>query len=150
MSKVTMKDNSGEYLAILESRISNIAEAIGLEMERHAKVNLNEFPHNGKIGYVDTGRAKNSITHTYSGKESFEHEYKDDNNVSFSETIPACDSPTDGKYTIFVGSNVEYFYYLEAGTVKMLASHSLQKSIEEHKDEYMQMLIDGLKKPVNI
>lgn len=150
MSNVTFKDNSGEYLAILQNRLGIISEAIGMQMERHGKENLNTFEHHGKTGYVDTGRAKNSITHTHQ---------KDENGI-----------------TIFTGSNVEYFVWLEIGTgiyasdgkgrktpwlyvdskgeshwtSGLLPSHSLQRAITEHVDEYKQILIDGLKQPVNI
>lgn len=90
MSDFTFKDNSGLFLALLKNREAMIAEAIGDKMEGYAKDTINTFQHNGKTGYIDTGTAEKSINNTYEVKEN--------------------------EIIIYVGSNVEYFVYLEVGT----------------------------------
>ena len=59
--KVDYKDNSKEVLSALEKSIKNGLEAIGLTAETYAK---KETP-------VDTGRLRNSISHTVDGEAGY-------------------------------------------------------------------------------
>lgn len=59
--KVDYKDNSDEVLRAMESAKKTALEAIGLVAETHAK---KETP-------VDTGRLRNSITHTVKGDAAY-------------------------------------------------------------------------------
>ena len=59
--KVDYKDNSKEVLAALEKGIKNGLEAIGLTAETYAK----------KGTPVDTGRLRNSISHTVDGEATY-------------------------------------------------------------------------------
>lgn len=52
--KVDFNDNSKQVLSAMQKAIKNGLEAIGLTAEGHAK----------KITPVDTGRLRNSISHT--------------------------------------------------------------------------------------
>ena len=56
--KVDYKDNSQQILSAMEKGIKNGLEAIGLTAETYAK---QETP-------VDTGRLRNSISHTVDGE----------------------------------------------------------------------------------
>ena len=56
--KVDYKDNSKQVLSAMEKGIKNGLEAIGLTAETYAK---QETP-------VDTGRLRNSISHTVDGE----------------------------------------------------------------------------------
>ena len=56
--KVDYKDNSKQILSALEKGIKNGLEAIGLTAETYAK----------KATPVDTGRLRNSISHTVDGE----------------------------------------------------------------------------------
>ena len=59
--KVDYKDNSKQILSALEKGIKNGLEAIGLTAETYAK---KETP-------VDTGRLRNSISHTVDGEATY-------------------------------------------------------------------------------
>ena len=59
--KVDYKDNSQQILSALEKGIKNGLEAIGLTAETYAK---KETP-------VDTGRLRNSISHTVDGEATY-------------------------------------------------------------------------------
>ena len=59
--KVDYKDNSKQILSALEKGIKNGLEAIGLTAETYAK---KETP-------VDTGRLRNSISHTVDGEAAY-------------------------------------------------------------------------------
>ena len=59
--KVDYKDNSKQVLSAMEKGIKNGLEAIGLTAETYAK---KETP-------VDTGRLRNSISHTVDGEATY-------------------------------------------------------------------------------
>lgn len=48
-------------------------------------------------------------------------------------------APTD-EDTMCVGTDVEYAIYVELGTLKMSPSHYLKRSVQDHADEYMNVI----------
>ena len=101
----TYKDNTDEVLSALERAKKRGLEAIGLTAEGHAK---KETP-------VDTGRLRNSISHT-----------------------------TDGE-AAYIGTNVEYAPYVELGSRGRQEKHMPQRAASEHTDEYKQLMEDSMK-----
>ena len=101
----TYKDNTDEVLSALEMAKKRGLEAIGLVAEGHAK----------NITPVDTGRLRNSISHT---------------------------ADEDSAY---IGTNVEYAPYVELGSPTIKAHHMLQKAATEHTDEYKQLMENSMK-----
>ena len=59
--KVDYKDNSKQVLSAMEKGIKNGLEAIGLTAETYAK----------KATPVDTGRLRNSISHSVDGEAAY-------------------------------------------------------------------------------
>ena len=102
---VEFKDNSKEVLAALEKAKKRGLEATGLKAEGYAKANTP----------VDTGRLRNSITHTA------------DSNAAY------------------IGTNVEYAPYVELGARGRKPVHMLQRAATEHKDEYKKIMESSLK-----
>ena len=107
--KVDYKDNSQQILTALEKGIKNGLEAIGLTAETYAK----------KATPVDTGRLRNSISHSVDGEAAY------------------------------IGSNVEYAPYVELGTSRAKAHHMLQKAATEHSAEYKRLAEDAVKSAIN-
>ena len=107
--KVDYKDYSKEVLSALEKGIKNGLEAIGLTAETYAK----------KATPVDTGRLRNSISHTVDGE------------------------------AVYIGSNVEYAPYVELGTSRAKAHHMLQKAATEHSAEYKRLAEDAFYNAIN-
>ena len=101
----TYKDNTDEVLSALKMAKKRGLEAIGLTAEGHAK---KETP-------VDTGRLRNSVSHT-----------------------------TDDE-AAYIGTNVEYAPYVELGARGRQGKHMLQRAATEHADEYKQIMEDALK-----
>ena len=101
----TYKDNTDEVLSAFESAKKRGLEAIGLTAEGHAK----------KITPVDTGRLRNSISHT-----------------------------TDDE-AAYIGTNVEYAPYVELGARGRQGKHMLQRAASEHTDEYKRLIEDSMK-----
>ena len=102
---VTIKDNTQQVLSALEKAKKRGLEAIGLVAEEHAKKNTP----------VDTGRLRNSITHTA------------DSNAAY------------------IGTNVEYAPYVELGARGRKPVHMLTRAATEHKAKYKQIMEDALK-----
>ena len=107
--KVDYKDNSQQILSALEKGIKNGLEAIGLTAETYAK----------KATPVDTGRLRNSISHSVDGEAAY------------------------------IGSNVEYAPYVELGTSRAKAHHMLQKAATEHSAEYKRLAEDAVYSAIN-
>ena len=107
--KVDYIDNSQRILTAMEKGIKNGLEAIGLTAETYAK---QETP-------VDTGRLRNSISHTVDGE------------------------------AVYIGSNVEYAPYVELGTSRAKAHHMLQKAATEHSAEYKRLAEDAIQSAIN-
>ena len=87
------------------SQIETALEKVGLMAERNAKI---ACP-------VDTGRLRNSITHTHD------------------------------KNTAYVGTDVEYAPYVEMGTTNTKAQPYLKPAIADHIQEYKSTIEQGLK-----
>ena len=132
------KDNSKEYKDLLNQAIRRGLRTIGMRAETHAKENCP----------VDTGYARNSITFALSGESANISEYQADKGKNgkpprtgkYSGTM----GNTEDKYVV-IGSNVEYFPFIEEGARGREARHTLRKAATDHKDEYKQLLTDSIK-----
>ena len=99
-------DKTDEVLAAKQEAINMALEMIGIEAERYAK----------EYCPVDTGRLRNSITHTQKGKA-----------------------------TELIGSNVEYAPYVEAGTSRMAPRKFLYRAVFDHMSTYKEIAESCLK-----
>ena len=132
------KDNSKEYKELLAKAIRRGLRTIGMRAETHAKENCP----------VDTGYASNSITFALSGESTAISSYEADRGKNgkpprtgkYSGTM----GDTEDKYVV-IGSNVEYFPFIEEGARGRQALHVLRKAATDHKDEYKQLLTDSIK-----
>ena len=132
------KDNSKEYEELLIQAIRRGLRAIGMTAETYAKSNCP----------VDTGYARNSITYALSGETADISSYKADAGKNGKP-------PKTGEYRgtmgeiednyVAIGSNVEYFPFIEEGARGRQALHVLRKAATDHKDEYKQLLTDSIK-----
>lgn len=130
---VKINDNSAKFLEDFERKLLVGLEAIGIEAEGNAKEDAN-MP-------VDTGRARNSITWATKAKEGKGFSYSDDKGNNFNDQI----GTGADEHSVYIGSNVEYFPYIEEGSRTISARHVLRNAIVKHKDEYLEMLRDAFK-----
>ena len=131
------KDNSEEYKSLLNQAIRRGLRAIGMTAETYAK---DTCP-------VDTGYARNSITYALSGETAAISSYKADRGKNGKPPKTGKYSGTMGKIEdnyVAVGSNVEYFPFIEEGARGREARHTLRKAATDHKDEYKQLLTDSI------
>ena len=109
MADIKFTSNVNDILSALEKGKRNALTAIGATAETYAK---QETP-------VDTGRLRNSISHTVDGESAY------------------------------IGSNVEYAPYVELGTSRAKAHHMLQKAATEHSAEYKRLAEDAVYSAIN-
>ena len=109
MADIKFTSNVNDILSALEKGKRNALTAIGATAETYAK---KETP-------VDTGRLRNSISHTVDGEAAY------------------------------IGSNVEYAPYVELGTSRAKAHHMLQKAATEHSAEYKRLAEDAVYSAIN-
>ena len=132
------KDNSKEYKELLTQAIRRGLRTIGMKAETHAKENCP----------VDTGYARNSITFALSGESAAVSSYEADRGKNGKPPRTGKYSGTMGKIEdnyVVIGSNVEYFPFIEEGARGRQALHVLRKAATDHKDEYKQLLTDSIK-----
>lgn len=132
------KDNSKEYKDLLNQAIRRGLRTIGMRAETHAKSNCP----------VDTGYARNSITFALSGESANTSAYRADKGKGEKPPQTGEYRGTLGKIDdnyVLIGSNVEYFPYIEEGSRGRKAWHTLRRAATEHKDEYKQLLTDSIK-----
>lgn len=102
---VEIRDYSDSILSQMSEAIARAFETIGLLAEGYAK----------RLCPVDTGRLRNSITHTTDGKD------------------------------VYIGTNVEYAKVVELGTWKRKAKPYLRPAANDHMNEYIGILQKELK-----
>ena len=113
MADIKFTSNVNDILRRMEKGKRNALTAIGATAETHTKENITA----DKL--VDTGRLRNSISHTVDGEAAY------------------------------IGTNVEYAPYLELGTKKITAHHYLKRAVTEHKDEYKELAVEAIKTAIN-
>lgn len=141
------KDNSEEYKELRDAAIRHGLKAIGMTAETYAKSNCP----------VDTGYARNSITFALSGKSANISTYQADKGKEekppqtgyYKGTAGNLLSNLFGKMAgtanyVLIGSNVEYFPYIEEGARGRKAYHTLRRAATEHGEEYENLIKDSL------
>lgn len=128
-------DNTAEVLKLKREAVERALEAVGIQAEGYAKLELETKPRR-----VDTGLLRNSITHAVSGKPAAISNYAADKprkeggeieTGTYSGTAP--DDPDDKK-AVYIGTNVKYAIYVHNGTRKMKANRFLKNAIVKNKD----------------
>lgn len=115
--KVDITDNSAEVLAALHEMIPQALEAIGMQAEANAKIEVTSAVYDTPESptYRRTGNLRNSISHTTDDSKAY------------------------------VGSNVYYAPYVEMGTSKMPPRPFIRPAVENHASEYQALAESILK-----
>lgn len=135
MSTSGFVSHIGHVIDAKNQALERAAEIIGGMAESYAKQYLTEQH------AVDTGLLRNSITHGVNGGHTSISTYKAD--VGDGSGTYDGDLPTGGAKkgtVVIVGTNVEYAPHVELGTVKMTARPYLHPAIEDHLDEYKEVI----------
>lgn len=94
-----------DVLKAMEQSIDSSLEVVGLVAEGYAK----------RLCPVDTGRLRNSISHTVRGS------------------------------TAYIGTNVEYAAYVEMGTERTSPQPYLKPAVANHANEYRKIIEEYIK-----
>lgn len=105
--EVKITNNSGEFKKAMDEAVLRALEKCGLVAEGYAK----------KLAPVNTGRLRNSLTHTVKAKEQ----------------------------AAYIGTNVEYAAYVELGTQHQSAQPYLKPAVANHAKEYQKIVKDEMK-----
>ena len=137
------KDNTAEIMKKMDEAAEAALTAVGHKCEEYAKRELNgQF---GSPKRIDTGLLRNSISFALGGKESSIGSYSADKanksgvkkSGTYSGTAPQ-DSLTNR--AVYVGTNVEYAYYVHEGARSMEPNRFLRNAAEGHADEYREII----------
>jgi len=122
-----------EYIERAKKRLLAIAFAI----EGDAKRVQTDFP------YVDTGRSRASISTNWTDSGlgraevgTFSTRRKDGGRQEYQLDKDGIGNPglgKNGEFVVVVGSNVEYFPYLELGTQKLAPAAMLRRAFEKYR-----------------
>lgn len=151
MADVEFIDNSDKFEEAMADAIPAILEAIGMDIEREAKLGIRgDF---GDPERIDTGLLRNSITYALSGESAAIDSYEDDDGKqkgTYSGTAPKEGLLGTGlfagsKQAVYIGTNVEYAPYVHEGTKRMTPNRFLKNAVERNKDKIEKYIKDGLK-----
>lgn len=129
---IKINDNSGDILKELERKKEMILESIGITAEGYAKL---KTP-------VNTGRLRNSMTHTVKGNEVYIG-----TNLSYAPWVEVGTGiyATDGQ-----GRKSPWSYKDSKGkwhrTKGMKPKHMLRDAVSQHTDEYKAIIENIMKK----
>ena len=117
--QVEITDNSAEVKQALADKLPRALEAVGLQAEANAKIEITRAVYDtpeAKSGYRRTGNLRNSISHA-----------------------------ADDQYA-YVGTNVEYAPYVEMGTSKYPHPRPfLKPAVENYMSEYQAIFEEYLR-----
>ncbi len=140
MTSVKVTNNSAAFKAAKDRAVAAALATIGEEAAGNAMEELTNQD------AVDTGRLRNSITyatrdHTEAKNFSW-HKGKNGEPAGSGTTEP---KGAPGKDTVYIGTNVEYAKYIEAGTSKSAPRPFLKPAATGHGEEYKKIVLQHLK-----
>lgn len=135
MNSVKIVSNVDAVKQELENRIDAIMEGVGLQAEGNAITEIT------RMGAVDTGRLRNSITFATINRQG---------SANTQGGTPAKPDDYAQKGTaehgsVYIGTNVEYAPYIELGARRMAPRPFLKNAIANYSQEYKRIMEDGLK-----
>lgn len=157
-------DHTDEVQEAIHDATLLALDAAGLQAATLARMELQNTP-----SRIDTGLLRNSITHAVSGKAPSITSYKgSDTHTADSPSVvrrglvgkpappprsgtysgTAPDDP-DGQKAVYIGTNVEYAYYVHEGTSNMAPNRFLKNALEKNKGELEKIISDVLRKSMS-
>lgn len=143
---VNITDNSAAFISAIESAADTALDAAGSQAATLAKMELQRSPER-----IDTGLLRNSITWAVSGKPASISGYSADRPSKYTGKMPDPGSysgtaPADTPKTIsvYIGTNVEYAYYVHDGTERMAPNRFLKNAISKNRAELSDIIKKNL------
>lgn len=154
-------DHTDEVQEAVHDAVLVALDAAGLQAATLARMELQNTP-----SRIDTGLLRNSITWAVSGKAPKMSSYRgSDTHTADSPSVvrrglvgkPAppprsgtysgtAPNDPDDKKAVYVGTNVEYAYWVHEGNDRMAPNRFLKKALENNKAELEKIIGDVLRK----
>lgn len=126
---------------ISDDRTEEVNEEITRALERaFTVIGLEASGYASALAPHDTGRLRNSITYAVNGHSTAIKSYSADDKESKTYFYSGTVSNGTKDRGVTIGTNVEYAPYQEFGTSKMKASPFLRPAIENHLNEYENVI----------
>lgn len=139
-----VEDHTKEAIDAKNEAVDRALEIIGGKLERYAKQTLTETK------AVDTGLLRNSVTYVVSGKNISKSYHATKGSTGQGAGSKGAGQVRTGRYlgtmgtdkeqAVYVGTNVEYAPYIELGTSKMKPRPYLKTAVQNHVNEYKNIL----------
>lgn len=139
--QVKVTDNSKIFKAAKDRAVEAALAAIGEEAAGNAMEELTNQD------AVDTGRLRNSITYAtaqHTEGKSFSW-HKGDKSGAPAGSGTTTPKATPEKGTVYIGTNVEYAKYIEAGTSRSAGRPFLKPAATGHREKYKKIAENILK-----
>jgi len=137
-------DNSSLFLNEMETKKTQILEAIGIHLTSEAQDELENAPRR-----IDTGLLRNSITYALDGESAAMNSYHDDKGTQTGSYSGNTDAESGHNRAVYIGSNVEYAPYVHEGAHRgnytMTPNKFLRNAVENNEDQIKKYIKDGLK-----
>ncbi len=128
------EDNSEEVLREFETKLKAALEAIGLQAEGNAKINVTQrVPRNSDSWYVPTGNLRNSITHTVVENEDSVYIGTNNEYAAYNEFGTGVYADSGGRSTPWWYQDAQGNWHKTSG---MKPIHFLRDAIQGHESEY--------------
>lgn len=132
-------DNSDEVLDELESAAKRALMVCGQKAQDNAVTIIT------RNGNVDTGLLRNSIAFAIGGKAANPSSYSASDGSASGKYSGSAPSDSDGKYTVYLGTNVEYAQNIECGTsLHPNGWPFIVPAIKDYADKYKRIFKEEL------
>lgn len=127
-----INDHTEEFKNAMREAITTSLEAMGLQAESYAKLELENSPRR-----IDTGLLRNSITYALDGQPPAIGSYSsDDGSKTGSYSGAAPHESNKSVQSVYIGTNVEYGIYVHEGTDRMAPNRFLRNAVEKNASQY--------------
>lgn len=133
------QDNTKEVKKALEEALDAAMEAVGIQAEGYAKLNLETNPRR-----VDTGLLRNSITYVVAGQPPHINSYHADKPSEYGAYKIGRymgTQPKESTPAVYIGTNVEYAPYVHEGSKTVQPPNRfLKNAAQGHEEEYKRLI----------
>jgi HK97 gp10 family phage protein len=130
--------HTDELLSEVENLREKALRAMGLQLERNAKLEINRAVYDTPKSedYIRTGRLRASLTYATRNAQG--------SPGKAAESGDTAQHAKPAKDRVYIGTNVEYAAHVEMGTSQMRARPYLRPTLMNHIDEYKKISADIL------
>lgn len=119
---IELEDNTNIALKELEEKLEEANRQVGEKAQEYAKQYETA---------IDTGRLNRSITHWSKGNVGHTIHYSSKTKKEYEKDIS-----TNEEKVVYIGTDVDYGFFIEEGSIRHRPLHFLRRAMVEHTSEY--------------